>query len=92
MRSRIEVQRLELTTAPIIKHVSQLQGQSYSCGSHEALTIYLTSKDADSSETVDQQTRKRLSVMLTNMKTQRHIADYQLDIAFTKNRQSQLLE
>lgn len=57
----------------------------YNCGSHEALTIYLTSKDADSSETIDQQTRKRLSIMLTNMKTQRHIADYQLDIAFTKN-------
>ncbi len=64
----------------------------YACGSHEALTKYLISKDADDSESIDQKTRKRLSFMLTNMKTQRHIADYQLDSTFTKNQAESVIK
>lgn len=54
------------------------------CGSHEALARYLTSYDADQSEIIDKKTRNRISAMLKSMKTQRHIADYQLIDTFTK--------
>lgn len=57
---------------------------NYACGSHEALTEYLISSDADNSEKLDKKTRTQLSFMLKNMKTQRHMADYQLAVCFTK--------
>lgn len=51
----------------------------YPCGDHEKVVRYLKSQIASNQEDHDPQTMKRLSYMLTQLKTERRIADYELD-------------
>ncbi len=57
----------------------------YKCGTHEALTTYLKSADAATNEAYDIKLLHRVSLMLINMKTQRHIADYDLADSYSKD-------
>ena len=49
-------------------------------GTHEKLTYYLAEEAHRYERTIDRKSLRRLSIYLRQMKAERHIADYELDV------------